>query len=854
MRNVVTGGGQRKSSAAGSDEPSSNQNSRPLSKQGSRRASRDDRGKEQPRKQSISGGRASPANSGRLARQDTPRSFQATTRDLEAKLAEMGSRAAGSRAASTAPSCAHSTVSECFGDDHPSQITSLKSHLQLQESVNNMREDFQCFLKNVRGDLKTVAADMAQCEKTQATATANAVKKTAHGEKTPAWLPTLGSQFRKVMREELAKHQQDVKALYAQVRDSKGGSTSASEVPHEWASRNRLIHGASRVRETLKQADDSSPQASDWKDYGSEDLTGSARTSGIVQPADPPAGLSQEADVATVAANGGRAHGGSIDEGKLWHGRQRHAIRFGSVHRESGGTSHPDVKFIRHGHSLSADPSTPAATCFEEADDEILEPLVTLSEDHVPFFMFRNESEEKEALLDSKKGRLSLSEKDAKSMSNFSMAANVAYMLNSSIGETIVCIALMANAVLMGLETDFGSRALVGDSEEPAIFFRLEIAFCIFFSLEIAVRFYVLGWSFFTAVSVRAWNCFDAAVAASQVVSVLANLLSMQPSGKSLSFMRALRIVRIIRVTRLVRVLRFIEELRTIVSSIAGSMRSLGWTLILLFLMIYTVAICLTQLVLDYQMSQKEAELAVDPNLLYWYGSLMRTILTLFECIASGVSWDEVVQPLIDKISPVVGLLFCFYISFSVFAMMNVVTGVFVEKAMQHAQEDKEEYLATHISEAFKRADTDDSGEVTWEEFEGRLQAEEMQEYFKAIDVDISEAKGLFKLIDADGSGSIDAVEFVSGCMRLRGPAKALELALLLHETNRMHEWLTDKILKLESMVDKSAGRRGAVTDLRKDDDDAFNGKGRHDTIGQAHVAPTCLSNGGGSGASSSKA
>merc|ERR1712050_160068 len=44
------------------------------------------------------------------------------------------------------------------------------------------------------------------------------------------------------------------------------------------------------------------------------------------------------------------------------------------------------------------------------------------------------------------------------------------------------------------------------------------------------------------------------------------------------------------------------------------------------------------------------------------------------------------------------------------------------------------------------------------------------------------EAEDLFNLVDIDGSGSIDPEEFVNGCIRLQGPAKALDLASFMHE------------------------------------------------------------------------
>merc|ERR550537_1648760 len=71
--------------------------------------------------------------------------------------------------------------------------------------------------------------------------------------------------------------------------------------------------------------------------------------------------------------------------------------------------------------------------------------------------------------------------------------------------------------------------------------------------------------------------------------------------------------------------------------------------------------------------------------------------------------------------------------------------------------------------------------------FESQVDRPNMKEYFRAIDVDPSEAKGLFRLLDMDGSGTINAEEFLNGCLRLRGPAKALDLALVMREMRRMH-------------------------------------------------------------------
>jgi hypothetical protein len=79
-----------------------------------------------------------------------------------------------------------------------------------------------------------------------------------------------------------------------------------------------------------------------------------------------------------------------------------------------------------------------------------------------------------------------------------------------------------------------------------------------------------------------------------------------------------------------------------------------------------------------------------DGGLEVYFGSLSRTMLSLFQCITSGLDWEIVAQPLWDDVSPVHAVLFSLYIAFAVLALLNVITGVFVESALLHAKADKD--------------------------------------------------------------------------------------------------------------------------------------------------------------------
>merc|ERR1712228_910827 len=85
-------------------------------------------------------------------------------------------------------------------------------------------------------------------------------------------------------------------------------------------------------------------------------------------------------------------------------------------------------------------------------------------------------------------------------------------------------------------------------------------------------------------------------------------------------------------------------------------------------------------------------------------------------------------------------------------------------------------------------------GEISFDEFVARLQTPMMDVYFKNLDIDKSDAQDLFHLIDINNSGAVDWEEFINGCLRLRGPAKAIDLAAFQHDFKRLSKRINDHI------------------------------------------------------------
>lgn len=348
----------------------------------------------------------------------------------------------------------------------------------------------------------------------------------------------------------------------------------------------------------------------------------------------------------------------------------------------------------------------------------------------------------------------------------------------------------------------------LGSTSLPIALRAIELSLCAFFTFEIILRLFVFRLDFFR-MSGRAWNVFDMLLVFMQLVDELINFIVLRTasdSGESalvadLTVMRMFRLFRLVRIVRLVRVMRMIGELRTLVMSIAGSMKSLLWAVFLLFLIIYIVAVYITQLVSDYRSANLNTGVVVHEQLTYLYSDLGRTMLTLYQSVTGGVDWDIAVTPLSKEVSTFLGFVFTFYVAFILLAMMNVVTGVFTETAILSAKKDKDVYMVNHVRELFNNLDLDDSGMISWNQIESQLETTEIQEYFKAIDVDVSEAQALFKLLDLNDSGVISADDFLNGCIRIRGPARALETMLLLRETMRLADRQVAYASRMEQML-----------------------------------------------------
>eukprot|EP00746_Dinoflagellata_sp_MGD_P150869 gnl/MRDRNA2_/MRDRNA2_82643_c0_seq2.p1 gnl/MRDRNA2_/MRDRNA2_82643_c0~~gnl/MRDRNA2_/MRDRNA2_82643_c0_seq2.p1 ORF type:complete len:236 (+),score=45.78 gnl/MRDRNA2_/MRDRNA2_82643_c0_seq2:58-708(+) len=192
---------------------------------------------------------------------------------------------------------------------------------------------------------------------------------------------------------------------------------------------------------------------------------------------------------------------------------------------------------------------------------------------------------------------------------------------------------------------------------------------------------------------------------------------------------------------------------------------------------------------------------------------MMPTFYSLYKIISNGESWGESAD-MLWEVSPVLGIILGGYVTFAVFAVLNVATGVFVDNAHKASEMDEEHSLMEDASERHKHVmevlemfhsvDSDGSGTLSLDEFTRHFNNPVVQAYFRLLKMDIEmiNPRRVFELLDFDGNGQIDIDEFVKGCTHLKGSAKAIDMAFLISKSNKINKKIDKNQDTLKAMYD----------------------------------------------------
>eukprot|EP00929_Paragymnodinium_shiwhaense_P053083 TRINITY_DN26576_c0_g1_i1.p1 TRINITY_DN26576_c0_g1~~TRINITY_DN26576_c0_g1_i1.p1 ORF type:complete len:677 (+),score=197.35 TRINITY_DN26576_c0_g1_i1:155-2185(+) len=384
------------------------------------------------------------------------------------------------------------------------------------------------------------------------------------------------------------------------------------------------------------------------------------------------------------------------------------------------------------------------------------------------------------------------------------------WILKTVYFEGFFMLVVIMNVFAIGLEANMDATVKSLDHEK--YFTYLSWVFSILFTLELLLKVCARGIFFIQKDDSKAWVTLDIIIVVFSWLEIAARALVETGTGMiNLSALRFVRVLKVCRTARLARLVRVARGLRILLLSIAQTAKSLFWAMVLLAMIMFTFSSLFTQaaghIVQDAYLGlgNSYTTAQADEVTIYW-GSLFGSMLSLYEVVTGGLNWHEPYVAL-GLCGVEYQLVFLLYIAFTIFAVLNVVTGVFCNSAIESAQQDNDEVVQAHKAERnnyvkalkslFERLDEDHSGTINVEEFSRYLANEEMQAYFSHLEIQVNDAFSFFQMIDVDHSHDVAVEEFVDGCLNLRGQATAFDIKRLIRENRRV----LDTILAVEDEV-----------------------------------------------------
>lgn len=279
--------------------------------------------------------------------------------------------------------------------------------------------------------------------------------------------------------------------------------------------------------------------------------------------------------------------------------------------------------------------------------------------------------------------------------------------------------------------------------------------------------------------------------------------------------MRTLRFARFVRIFRLARVVQAFRSFRLVIIAILESFASLGLVFLVVFFIIYMFAIFFMIGVGEYfENGGKEETRETEEALLKFYGSVPRSMMTLWMVISNGIDWITPMEPLRD-IEWWYEYVFLVYVFFMFMGVLNVVIGAFVAATAEISWKDRDVLVQQEMRKLdnykgklktfFKEADSDGSGTLSWTEFKLHLRNPKVKAYFQALDLDVAQARVLFDMLDNDESGEVSFDEFLEGCIRLKGHARSIDVNMLMLQ----NEWVIAKLAEFIGVAEENFDRIG---------------------------------------------
>jgi len=401
--------------------------------------------------------------------------------------------------------------------------------------------------------------------------------------------------------------------------------------------------------------------------------------------------------------------------------------------------------------------------------------------------------------------------------------------------EKVLSACILLNCMTIGMQ----SHQEVTHTLDATADFVLSISEHIFtttFCFEIIARVRSGGWMTYSPGSSEGRsNLFDAVllfltdVLITWIMPFISFLTKTDAHGGTLHVLFFLRSFRLARLVRVCREVRYFREAWIIIRGIGGSVRTVWWTIVVILFVTYAFAIAGLALIVEQLITIQSFGMdAVDYQridaLLAILGGLDKFMFTLVQVLMQD-SFHSIIREVMYFL-PWAWVFFYAYMAVGCVVLMNLVTAIIVENAMEQSQQDHaqqlrdkmvaERHAVKHLEKLFKAMDSDENNTISWKEFEAASQDPEVMNQWLLLDFRPDDLSELFTFLD-DGTGEIATSEFFAGLLRMKGQAQGKDVYRLQTAVDILSENLGSFMAEHGDVVQRLSLRRSVVSAGRGD-------------------------------------
>lgn len=416
-----------------------------------------------------------------------------------------------------------------------------------------------------------------------------------------------------------------------------------------------------------------------------------------------------------------------------------------------------------------------------------------------------------------------------------SFQQSVGSCVHSSIFQSMISFAIILNVIYLGLRinSDITNTLDALEKGEHVNTHHghswISLMFFALFSVEMLLRLFADRMTFFCGTG-KLWNMFDMLCLASMALEHLP--IDSRGLG-NMSVFRLFRLLRIFRAARAVKLLQQFKQLRLMLYSVVSCLVSMFWACSLLLLVNSLFALYLEDAAVVFLVENSKkvatfsateaAEFSSTREHLsqHWKG-MPAAVLSLIYSISGGADWGTLAHPF-WSVGIGYGLSYVFFVILTIFGLLNILVGIFVQEAEELSKWDKD--FVVDVAEFVEKkkekeklilnlfdAMADSAGTISIETLEEQLTDENVAAQFQQLEVGVEKVDLLMHVIDVDGNGIITKEEFTEGVAKLTGKAHATDVAEILLEEQKQNakiEALKETICERIDFLQESLGIQG---------------------------------------------